>query len=276
MPNSIKICTLLMFFGINLRFAAENIINVFIFFINMESGSPDAPCIPEMYVDVIMVITFAIAYMFIAPGSSGKNSNDVHNHLHEESGERYREIIRQIKNYVKTTGYTTIARMVHHESNRKIKYYVRWTKKAFFLCIVGCVLYLFSKYVLSIGLEVFNIENDHADFILNTFNDSIKTYSSLVFVYVYCRYLSTNRIINTIIYIFFFIRNIFGTNIMELMTNYDTYIVVPFLDIVTTVIFIYAIYYSITSYRGTFLSKIIGTRTVATPQTFTHSRLESL
>jgi len=104
---------------------------------------------------------------------------------------------------------------------------------------------------------VLHIENDSVDFILNSLNDAIKLYSSLVFVYVYCSYLSTNKVINLILYLFFFTRNIFSTNVMELITEYDTYIVVPFLDILTPII-IYSMCYIAASYRTTLLSKIIG------------------
>jgi len=130
-------------------------------------------------------------------------------------------------------------------------------KRSVFWCIIRFCLYLFSKYILSIGLEVLHIENDSVDFILNSLNDAIKLYSSLVFVYVYCSYLSTNKVINLILYLFFFTRNIFSTNVMELITEYDTYIVVPFLDILTPII-IYSMCYIAASYRTTLLSKIIG------------------
>jgi len=130
-------------------------------------------------------------------------------------------------------------------------------KRSVFWCIIRFCLYLFSKYILSIGLEVLHIENDSVDFILNSLNDAIKLYSSLVFVYVYCSYLSTNKVINLILYLFFFTRNIFSTNVMELITEYDTYIVVPFLDILTPII-IYSMCYIAASYRTTLLYKIIG------------------
>ena len=77
MLNSIRISTLLIFIGINLRFATENIINAIIFFMNMESGSPDAPCMPDMCGDVMMVVIFAVAYMFITSAGVGKAVNGV-------------------------------------------------------------------------------------------------------------------------------------------------------------------------------------------------------
>ena len=234
MLNSIRISTLLIFIGINLRFATENIINAIIFFMNMESGSPDAPCMPDMCGDVMMVVIFAVAYMFITSAGVGKAIHGVNYNSHEDAGVQYLEVLRQLKNYI------------------------RWTKGMFFLCIIGFCLYLFSKYILSIGLEVLHIENDSVDFILNSLNDAIKLYSSLVFVYVYCSYLSTNKIINVILYMFFFTRNFFATNVMELITEYDTYIVVPFLDILTPIIIIYSMWYIAASYRTTLLYKIIG------------------
>lgn len=258
MLNSIKIGTLLIFIGINLRFATENIINAIFFFMNMESGSPDAPCMPEMCGDVMMVVVFAIAYMLIASAGVENTINRTTNNLHEEVGNQYSEILRQLKNCINTTKAASILPQVHLGTIRRIKNYIRWTKSVFFLCIIGFSLYLFSKYILSIGLEVLHIENDSVDFILNSLNDAIKLYSSLVFVYVYCSYLSTNKVINSILYLFFFIRNFFSTNVMELITEYDTYIVVPFLDILTPIIIIYSMWYIAVNYRTTLLCKIIG------------------
>lgn len=258
MLNSIRISTLLIFIGINLRFATENIINAIIFFMNMESGSPDAPCMPDMCGDVMMVVIFAVAYMFIASAGVEKAIRGENRNLHEEAGETYLEVLRQLKNYIKTTKTTTILPKMHLGSIIHIKKYIQWTKGVFFWCIIGFCLYLFSKYILSIGLEVLHIENDSVDFILNSLNDAIKLYSSLVFVYVYCSYLSTNKVINLILYLFFFTRNIFSTNVMELITEYDTYIVVPFLDILTPIIIIYSMCYIAASYRTTLLYKIIG------------------
>ena len=258
MLNSIRISTLLIFIGINLRFATENIINAIIFFMNMESGSPDAPCMPDMCGDVMMVVIFAVAYMFITSAGVEKAINGVNYNSHEDAGVRYLEVLRQLKNYIKTTNAEIILPQVHLGTMRHIKNYIRWTKGVFFLCIIGFCLYLFSKYILTIGLEVLHIKNNSVDFILNSLNDAIKVYSSLVFVYVYCSYLSTNKIINIILYMFFFIRNIFSTNVMELITEYDTYIVVPFLDILTPIIIIYSMWYIAASYRTTLLYKIIG------------------
>ena len=119
-------------------------------------------------------------------------------------------------------------------------------------------MYLFSKYILSVGLEVLNIENGNINFILNSLNDLIKLCSSLVFVYIYCSYLSTNSVINFIIYGFFFIRNFFSTNAIGLFTEYDVHVVVPFLDVLTPIIIIYTMFYLFANYRTTLLFKIVG------------------
>lgn len=265
MLNSIRICTLLIFIGINLRFATENIINALIFFNILQSGNSylrydiHTPSIPDTYGDMITAVVFAIAYLFFISADTKRPATGKSFNLHEGLGEGYLQVIRQLKNYMKKTGVVSILPLVHLESVKQIKNSIRWTKGVFFLGILGGFgLYLFSKYVLSIGLELFSIENYYLSFFLNTFNDVIKLCSCLVFAYIYCSYLSTNKIISLTLYVFLFIRNFFATNFIRLITEYDLHIVVPFLDILTPMIIFYSIGCIITSYRSTRLSKIIG------------------
>jgi len=265
MLNPIKICTLLIFIGINLRFATENIINALIFFNILQSRNSylrydiHTPSIPDMYGDMITVIVFAIAYLFFICADTKRTATGVSFNLHEESSDGYLQVIRQLKNYMRKTGVTSILPLVHLESVKQIKNYIRWTKGIFFSGIlVGFILYLFSKYVLSIGIEMLSIENNYISLFLNTFNDVIKLCSCLVFAYIYCSYLSTNKIISLALYMFLFIRNFFATNFIGLITEYDLHIVVPFLDVLTPIIIFYSIGCIVTSYRSTRLSKIIG------------------
>lgn len=262
MLNSIKICTLLIFVGINLRFATENIVNALIFFNILQSGDSlrydiHTPSIPDMYGDMVTVIVFALAYLFFLSADTKRTDKGTAFHLQEELGDGYRQVIRQLKNYMKKTGVASILPLVHLETVRQIKNYIRWTKGIFFSgIVVGFGLYLFSKYVLSIGLELLSIENYYLSFFLNTFNDVIKLCSCLVFAYIYCSYLSVNKAVKLALYLFFFVRNLFATNFIGYITGYDLHIVVPFLDLLTPIIIMYSIGCIITSYRSTRLSKI--------------------
>src|SRR3990170_2351926 len=119
MPNSIKICTFLIFLGINLRFATEHVINALVFVINMQTGSPDAPCIAEICGDMIILIIFAAAYLFITSDSNEESESNASGNLQEELGEKYQEVISQIKKYIKASGASLILRNVHLESIRK-------------------------------------------------------------------------------------------------------------------------------------------------------------
>ena len=264
MLNSIKICTLLIFLGIHCRFATEYIINALIFFNILQSGNAyarydiHAPSIPDMYGDMITAIVFAIAYIFFISADARKKATSVPYNRREELGDGYLQALGQLKNHMRKTGIFSILPLVHLESVRQVKNYIQWTKGILFLGILaGFGSYLFSKYVLSIGLEVLFIENNSISFILNSINDVIKLCSSLVFAYVYCSYLSASKIITTALYIFLFTRNFFATNFIGLITEYDLHIVVPFLDILTPIIIFYSVGCIIISYRTTRLSKII-------------------
>lgn len=265
MLNSIKICTLLIFIGINLKFVTEHIINALIFFRILQSGDSylrydiHTPSIPDMYGDMITVIVFAIAYLFFISADTKRTAIGKYFNIQDELGDGYLQVIRQIKNYMKKTGVVSILPLVHLESSKQIINSIRWTKGVFFLGIlVGFGLYLFSKYVLSIGLEILSIENNYISFVLNTFNDVIKLCSCLVFAYIYCSYLSANKGISISLYLFLFIRNFFATNFIGLMTEYDLHILVPFLDILAPLITFYSICCITTRYRSTRLFKIIG------------------
>jgi len=264
MPISVKICTFLIFTGINLRFIIENVFNALIFFNILQSGTPGikydihTPSLPDIYGDAVMVIVFAMAYLFIPVAAMKVKERNRPGNQKDDLGENHLEVIHQLADYFKKKGVAPLLSHIHQGSIRQIKRYTRWTKDIFLIVSVGFGLYLFSKYILSVGLEVVTIENERVNFILNSVNDAIKLCSSLLFAYIYCSYLSTNRVINLAIYGFFFIRNFFSTNAIGLFTEYDVHIVVPFLDVLTPVIIIYTMFYFLANYRTTLLFKIVG------------------
>lgn len=262
MPTTIKIYTILIFIGINLRFITENVINALIFFHILQSGNPDvrydihSPSIPDMYGDAIMVVIFAIAYVFIPSIPQKRTATNISYTSHDRQGSGYLDIIKFLNNYIFKAGSASIPSEVHQILIVRLKNHIRWLKAVFFVSIVGIGLYLFSKYILSICLEVLFFENDSIPFVLNSLNDIIKLCSSLIFAYVYCSYLSVNKIINFILYAFILIRNLFTMNAIGLITGYDLHIIVPFLDFLTPIIIVYAIYGVATNYKKTPLFKM--------------------
>ena len=266
MPISVKICTFLIFAGINLRFITENIINALIFFNILQSGNPGmkydmhTPSLPDIYGDAIMVLVFSAAYFLTPPGFVKRTVMRLPNTLKDNLNEIHLEIVKQLANHLKKKGVAPNISHIHKESIRMIKRYICRTKGIFKIVSAAFGSYLFSKYILSVGLEVLTIENENISFILNSLNDGIKLCSSLFFAYIYCSYLSTNRGINFTIYGFFFIRNFFSTNAIGLFTEYDLHVVVPFLDVLTPIIILYATFYFFTNYQKTLLYKIMGAK----------------
>ncbi len=262
MPTAIKIYTILIFIGINLRFATENIINALIFFNILQSGSPDikydihTPSMPDMYGDAMMVVVFTIAYLLITAIPLKKAATNILYNSYDRRGNEYSNVIRQLNNYIFMAGSASILPQVHQISIERIKRHIRWVKGIFSISIIGISLYLFSKYILSICLEVLFFENDIIPFILNSLNDIIKLCSSLIFVYVYCSYVSVNKIINFLLYAFFFIRNFFTTNVIGLITENDLHIIVPFLDFLTPIIIVYSLYCVVSNYKKIPLFKL--------------------
>lgn len=264
MPISVKICTFLIFAGINLRFLTENILNALVFFNILQSGDPGlrfdihAPSLPDIYGDVITVLVFSAAYFLTPPGFVKRTVTRLPDSLNDNLGELHLAVVKQLTNHLKKKGVAPFISHIHKESIRLIKRYTCRTKDIFMIVSAGFGLYLFSKYILSVGLEVLTIENEKIRFILNSLNDVIKLCSSLVFVYIYCTYLSTNRGVNFTFYGFFFIRNFFSTNAIGLFTEYDLHVIAPFLDLLTPIIIIYTTFYFFSNYRKTLLFKIVG------------------
>jgi hypothetical protein len=228
----LRIGTSLTFIGINLRFVSGNIINALIFFNILKSGNPNhgydihAPSMPDMCGDVAMVIVLTIAYLFIT------------------------------SNRVKNTGKGIFGR-VHEMRNqillprKQLKDYLHQSRGIFSATIIGVGMYLFSRYVLSIVLEVSFIENTTGTFfVLNMLNDILRLCSPLIIVYAYCKYLSTNKYIMFMLYLFFIIRNLFATNMMGLISKYDLHAGAPFLDILSPIIIIHSATYFIANFKA--------------------------
>jgi hypothetical protein len=215
-----------------LRFVSGNIINALIFFNILNSGNPNheydihAPSMPDMCGDVAMVIVLTIAYLFIT-------SNRVKN-----MGKGIFDRIHEMRNQI-------------FLPRKQLKDYIHQSRGIFSATIIGVGMYLFSRYVLSIVLEVSFIENTTGIFlVINMLNDILRLCSPLIIVYAYCKYLSTNKYIMFMLYLFFIIRNLFATNMMGLISEYDLHVGAPFLDILSPIIIIYTAAYFFSNFKA--------------------------
>jgi len=220
--KDLGVCLLLTFIGINLKIFTENFLSALIFCNIVQTGNPDnrydiySPSPPDIGGDLLSILYFAVAYLFL-------------------NSQRIRKVLKN--EYIGED-----VRMIH--AIRYLKDCLFWTKNYFLLTVIGFGLYFFSKYALSIGIEVINLylkKNAISDTFKLTNNIILFGYS-FIFVYLYCRYLSTNTPIAISLYIFFLARNLFATNVFELVTNYDIDIHVgaPFLDWLSIIILIYS------------------------------------
>ncbi len=235
--KDLKIGALLIFIGVNLRFAIGNIVHGLIYFDFLQSGNHEhryevhVPNLPDMCGDVVMAMVFAFAYLFI--------SSDA------------------IKRIIQGTS-DDLSGLNDHDM-QWMKRLVEWTRGLFSISIIGFGLYFFSKYFLSIGIETFLDDGEESragmhdvasvsyilhtvslPFVLNIFNSFVKLSSVFIFVTVYCRYLSLSRATSLILYAFFFIRFLFATNMLGFVTEYDLYIGAPILDFLTPIIIIFS------------------------------------
>lgn len=220
--RNLRISDLLVFIGINLRFITENIMNALIFFHILRPLDQNqrydihTPSIPDMCGETVMVIVFAIAYLF-------------------HTSARLKNAVTDIPVCLYDGGVT-----------RHLEDGLQRSKRFFFTTIAGFGFYFFSRYFFSPVLEVIFIENTTiTSFALNILNDMIKLGSPLVFVYMYCQYLAANKAVALMLYIFFIIRNLFATNVLGLITEYDLHVGAPFLDVLSPMIIFYSLSYSI-------------------------------
>jgi len=230
--RDLSVGTFLTFIAINLRFVSGNILNALIFFNIIQSKNPDrrfdihAPSTPDIWCDVVMIIVCTIAYVFITSNQIKNVRTRVFLNIHEMSNQNLSTI-------------------------RRLKDCIYQSRGIFYATVTGVDMYLFSRYVLSIGLEASFIENTTCTFfVLNMLNDILRLCSPLIIVYAYCKYLSTNKYIMFILYLFFIIRNLFATNMMGLISEYDLHVGAPFLDILSPIIIIYSAVYFITDFKA--------------------------
>lgn len=230
--RKVRVGTLLTFIGINLRFVSANIINSLIFFDVLKSGNPNhkfdihAPSMPDMCGDVAMVIVLTIAYLFITSNHVKNMGKNIFDSIHEMHNQKLLP-------------------------NKQLKDYIHKSKGIFSATVIGVSMYLFSRYVLSIGLEVSSVEKTTGIFfVLNMLNDVLRLCSPLILVHVYVKYLSTNKYIMFILYLFFITRNLFATNMLGLIFEYDLHVGAPFLDILSPIIIIYSAAYFITNFKA--------------------------
>ena len=231
--RDLRVGALLTFIAINLRFVSGNVLNALIFFNIIQSKNPDrrfdihAPSTPDIWCDVAMIIVLAVAYVFITSNQIKNVRTSVFLNIHEMSNQKLSTI-------------------------RRLKDCIYQSMGIFYATVTGVGIYFFSRYVLSIGLEVSFVENTTGIFfVLNKLNDILRLCSPLIIVYAYCKYLSTNKYIMFMLYLFFIIRNLFATNMLGLISEYDLHVGAPFLDILSPIIFIYSAAYFITNFKAT-------------------------
>jgi len=231
--RDLRVGALLTFIAINLRFVSGNVLNALIFFNIIQSKNPDrrfdihAPSTPDIWCDVVMIIVLTVAYVFITSNQIKNVRTSVFLNIHEMSNQKLSTI-------------------------RRLKDCIYQSMGIFYATVTGVGIYFFSRYVLSIGLEVSFVENTTGIFfVLNKLNDILRLCSPLIIVYAYCKYLSTNKYIMFMLYLFFIIRNLFATNMLGLISEYDLHVGAPFLDILSPIIFIYSAAYFITNFKAT-------------------------
>ncbi|MDO8140275.1 MAG: hypothetical protein Q6358_02145 [Candidatus Brocadiales bacterium] len=219
--RNLKLGSLLTFVGINLRFATGNIIHALIYFNFLQPGSSEhryevhVPNPPDMCGDGVMAIVFAFAYFVVKSIPVKKAVCEISDNL-QRPDDQDMECLRHL---------------------------IHWTKKFVFISIIGFSLYFFSKYFLSAGIETFLEENEESriPFVLNISNYLIRLCSVFIFVYAYCKYLSLNKGIAITLYIFFFIRFLFATNVLGFITKHDLYTAASLLDFLTAIIITYSV-----------------------------------
>ncbi|MCF6159651.1 MAG: hypothetical protein E3K32_14040 [wastewater metagenome] len=217
--RDIRIGAFLTFFGINIRFITGNLINALIFFNILQPRGPDyrydmhTPSTPDMCGDVVMIVAFAIAYIFY-------------------TSPRIMNIFTNMPANIQNSGIT------HH-----LRSYIHQSKKFFSVTMIGFGLYFFLRYFFSPGLEVVFIENTTpVSIVLNMLSDMIRLCSPLIFVYAYCCYLNASRHMQLALFLFFVVRNLFATNLLGCITEYDIHVGAPFLEILSPLIIIYSVH----------------------------------
>lgn len=224
--KNIRIGAFLTFAGVISRFIVGDIIKPLeLFDIIHPAGHGKhhyefhTPSFPDMCGDVVTIIFFAAAYLFMT-SSSAKN------------------ILRgMIYSYCGADNKS-------RQSIIRVRDYIFWTRNIFYVAVAGFGLYFFSKYILTTGLEVFSSEESVSSgitFTLHLLNYIVKLTAALAFVYSYCKYLCVHTHIKAILYMFFFIRNLFLTNMLGFVHRYDLEIFAPIIDILFPCFIVYSV-----------------------------------
>ncbi|MCF6148664.1 MAG: hypothetical protein E3K37_08390 [Candidatus Kuenenia sp.] len=220
--KDLGLSALLTFIGINFRFFTENTLTALVFFNVIQPDDPanrydiHSPSPPDMAGDVVTIITLTIAYFLFT-------SHNVKNALNGIIGDN----VKMDNQYIKAMKY--------------LKDRHRWVKNFFCVTLTGFGIYFFSKYVLSTGIEVVFVESNAVSNILSFISSIIQICYPFIFVYVYCKYLFVNVVIALLLYIFFFIRNLFATGLLGFVGYYDLHVAAPFLDWLTIPLLFYSI-----------------------------------
>ena len=224
--KNIRIGALCTFIAVILRFIVGDIVKPLILFDVIQPGGHGyyryefhTPNLPDMCGDIITIVLFGLAYMFMTSSRSKSAIRDIM-YASCDTDNKSRDSIRQIRDY--------ILRM----------------RNIFYVAVIGFGMYFFSKYVFTPILEVFfpeEAESGGLPFILNILNSAIRLCASLAFVYAYCKYLGIHRNTKIMLYVFFFARNLLLTNILGLVHEHDVEIFAPILDVLLPCILVYSV-----------------------------------
>ncbi|MFN3532588.1 MAG: hypothetical protein ACK41Q_08790 [Candidatus Brocadia sp.] len=176
--KNIRIGAFITFTGIILRFIVGDIIKPLeLFDIIHPPGHGEhhyefhTPSFPDMCGDVVTIIIFAAAYLFMT-SSSAKNILEGMIYSYCGADDKSRQSIKRVRDYI------------------------LWTRNIFYVAIFGFGLYFFSKYILTIGLEVFSPEESESNgtiLTLHLLNYIVKLTAAMAFVYAYCKYLCVHK-----------------------------------------------------------------------------------
>lgn len=222
--KNIRIGALFTFIAVILRFIVGDIIKPLILFDVIQPGGHGhyryefhTPNLPDMCGDIITIVLFGLAYMFMTSSRSKSAIRDI----------MYASCDTDNKSW---------------DSIRQTRDYILQMRNVFYVAVIGFGMYFFSKYVFTTTLEVFFPEEAAGlPFIFNILNSAIRLCASLAFVYAYCKYLGVHRHIKIMLYGFFFARNLLLTNILGLFHEHDVEIFAPILDVLLPCILVYSV-----------------------------------
>ncbi|MFO0794584.1 MAG: hypothetical protein U0586_11045 [Candidatus Brocadiaceae bacterium] len=224
--KNFRIGALFAFIAVIMRFIVGDIIKPLVLFDVIQSGTPGhyryefhTPNLPDMCGDIVTIVLFGLAYMFMTSSRSKSAIRDIM-YASCDMDNKYRDSVRQVRDYILQM------------------------RNIFYVAVIGFGMYFFSKYVFTTTLEVFfpeEAESEGLPFIFNILNSAVRLCASLAFVYAYCKYLGVHRHIKIMLYVFFFARNLLLTNILGLVHEHDVEIFAPLLDVLLPCILFYSV-----------------------------------